>query len=168
MTSYCIKDYYLFVICIGILFALYRTCLFLFFRHPDDIDLFAGGMSETPLPGSILGPTFQCLIAYQFSLYKHGDRFWYERTFPENPLAAFTPGKVMWSISSSTQIKYNNINVLLHFDIIKHNNILQWYISLSKPCYSWIHIHTCHWRQKKGWLFSRINFYSLLIVAFCK
>lgn len=71
-------------------------------------------------------------------------------------------------ISSSTQIKYNNINVLLHFDIIKHNNILQWYISLSKPCYSWIHIHTCHWRQRKGWLFSRINFYSLLIVAFCK
>ncbi|XP_065940290.1 peroxidase-like protein [Magallana gigas] len=62
--------------------------------HPDDIDLFAGGMSETPLPGSILGPTFQCLIAYQFSLYKHGDRFWYERTFPENPLAAFTRGKI--------------------------------------------------------------------------
>lgn len=64
------------------------------YRHPDDIDLFAGGMSETPLQGSILGPTFQCLIAYQFSLYKHGDRFWYERTFPENPLAAFTPGQL--------------------------------------------------------------------------
>lgn len=64
------------------------------YSHPDDIDLFAGGMSETPLPGSILGPTFQCLIAYQFSLYKHGDRFWYERTFPENPVAAFTQAQL--------------------------------------------------------------------------
>ncbi|XP_062573136.1 peroxidase-like protein [Saccostrea cucullata] len=64
------------------------------YLEPDDIDLFAGGLSETPRPGSILGPTFQCLIALQFSLYKHGDRFWYERTFPENPLAAFTPAQL--------------------------------------------------------------------------
>lgn len=101
MSSYCI------VLHKRLLFICYLywyfVCLLsnlplLFFRHPDDIDLFAGGMSETPLPGSILGPTFQCLIAYQFSLYKHGDRFWYERTFPENPLAAFTPGKVNLSL----------------------------------------------------------------------
>ncbi|XP_061178167.1 peroxidase-like protein [Saccostrea echinata] len=65
--------------------ALQRT-----YRHPDDIDLYAGGLSETPRKGSILGPTFQCLIGYQFGLYKHGDRFWYERTFPENAVAAFT------------------------------------------------------------------------------
>ncbi|XP_061177755.1 peroxidase-like protein [Saccostrea echinata] len=65
--------------------ALQRT-----YKDPDDIDLYAGGLSETPRTGSILGPTFQCLIGFQFSLYKQGDRFWYERTFPENPLAAFT------------------------------------------------------------------------------
>ncbi|XP_055999997.1 peroxidase-like protein [Ostrea edulis] len=75
------------------------------YRHPDDIDLFAGGMSETPLPGSILGPTFQCIIAYQFSLYKHGDRFWYERTFPENQVAAFTPAQ----LAQIKQITYSKI-----------------------------------------------------------
>ncbi|XP_065940288.1 peroxidase-like protein [Magallana gigas] len=70
------------------------NALKLTYRHPDDIDLFAGGMSETPELGSILGPTFQCLIAFQFSLYKQGDRFWYERTFPEIPLAAFTTAQL--------------------------------------------------------------------------
>eukprot|EP00105_Crassostrea_gigas_P025286 XP_011445822.1 PREDICTED: peroxidase-like protein [Crassostrea gigas] len=60
------------------------------YRSTDDIDLFAGGMSETPVRGGILGPTFSCLLAYQFSLYKHGDRFWYENNDHENPLTAFT------------------------------------------------------------------------------
>lgn len=85
------------------------------YRHPDDIDLFAGGMSETPDKGSILGPTFQCLIAFQFSLYKHGDRFWYERTFPENPVAAFTRAELA-EIKKTTYSKIlcsvmNNIGV---------------------------------------------------------
>nr|XP_034316533.1 peroxidase-like protein isoform X2 [Crassostrea gigas] len=60
------------------------------YRSPHDIDLYAGGISETPVRGGILGPTFSCLLAYQFSLYKHGDRFWYENKDHENPRAAFT------------------------------------------------------------------------------
>nr|XP_034306788.1 peroxidase-like protein [Crassostrea gigas] len=75
------------------------------YRHPDDIDLFAGGMSETPDKGSILGPTFQCLIAYQFSLYKQGDRFWYERKFQENPVAAFTKAE----LSQIKKVTYSKV-----------------------------------------------------------
>uniref|UniRef100_K1PPM0 Chorion peroxidase n=1 Tax=Magallana gigas TaxID=29159 RepID=K1PPM0_MAGGI len=60
------------------------------YRSPHDIDLYAGAISETPVRGGILGPTFSCLLAYQFSLYKHGDRFWYENNDHENPRAAFT------------------------------------------------------------------------------
>nr|XP_022293504.1 peroxidase-like protein [Crassostrea virginica] len=74
------------------------------YRTTDDIDLFAGGMSETPLRGGILGPTFSCLLAYQFSLYKHGDRFWYEKSDHENPLAAFTPNQLA-EIKRTTQSK---------------------------------------------------------------
>ncbi|XP_042875863.1 peroxidase-like [Penaeus japonicus] len=48
------------------------------YRHPDDIDLWSGGVSERPLPGSMVGPTFSCLIGLTFKELRYGDRFWYE------------------------------------------------------------------------------------------
>ncbi|XP_030752028.1 peroxidase [Sitophilus oryzae] len=57
------------------------------FQHPADIDLWSGGVSERPLPGSMLGPTFACIIATQFSYSRRGDRFWYE--LPNQP-SSFT------------------------------------------------------------------------------
>ncbi|MCL4120727.1 UNVERIFIED_CONTAM: hypothetical protein GTU68_004371 [Idotea baltica] len=44
----------------------------------DDIDLFTGGLCETPLQGGIIGPTFGCIIGLQFSFLRKCDRFWYE------------------------------------------------------------------------------------------
>lgn len=58
------------------------------FEHPLDIDLWSGGVSEKPLPGSMLGPVFSCIIATQFSYLRRGDRFWYE--LPNQP-SSFTP-----------------------------------------------------------------------------
>ncbi|KAK3096155.1 hypothetical protein FSP39_023817 [Pinctada imbricata] len=62
-----------------------------FSRHPEDVDLFTGGLSERTLPGSAIGPTFSCIIARQFHNLKVGDRFWYE-----NPLlmTGFTEGQL--------------------------------------------------------------------------
>ncbi|XP_076824795.1 myeloperoxidase-like [Clavelina lepadiformis] len=48
------------------------------YSHPEDIDLFAGGVSEVSRGSGIPGPTFTCLLAYQFRDLKKGDRFWFE------------------------------------------------------------------------------------------
>ncbi|KAG7174694.1 Chorion peroxidase-like 11, partial [Homarus americanus] len=44
----------------------------------DDIDPFIAGISERHAPGSVLGPTFRCIIGDQFTRLKRGDRFFYD------------------------------------------------------------------------------------------
>lgn len=48
------------------------------YRHPNDIDLLIGGMSERSRDDSLLGPTFRCIIGEQFGRTKKGDRFFYD------------------------------------------------------------------------------------------
>ena len=44
------------------------------YKHVDDIDLYIAGLMETPVSGSLLGPTFSCIIADQVSHQKFQDK----------------------------------------------------------------------------------------------
>ncbi|KAF6029143.1 hypothetical protein EB796_012540 [Bugula neritina] len=57
------------------------------YKRTEDIELFPGGLSETPVEGGIVGPTFANVIGKQFELLKYGDRFWHET---DDPTTRFT------------------------------------------------------------------------------
>lgn len=57
----------------------------------EDIDLYSAGLAEKPVRGGIVGPTFACIIAQQFSNLRKSDRFWYENGDLEN---SFTPAQL--------------------------------------------------------------------------
>ncbi|XP_078321658.1 salivary peroxidase/catechol oxidase-like [Crassostrea virginica] len=48
------------------------------YSNVNDIDVYAGGLSETPSEGASVGPLFSCIIGRQFRDLKVGDRYWYE------------------------------------------------------------------------------------------
>lgn len=63
-----------------------RENLEILYGHVDNIDLFVGGMSETPYKKtSKVGMTFWCILIDQFSRLRDGDRFWYENPMVFNP-----------------------------------------------------------------------------------
>ena len=48
------------------------------FGSVDNVSLFIGGLAEDHAPGSMLGPTFQIIVAQQFQNLRDGDRLWWE------------------------------------------------------------------------------------------
>jgi hypothetical protein len=46
-------------------------------RDVDDIDLFPGAMAERPVSGGLVGPTFACILAQQFSNIRKGNTVLY-------------------------------------------------------------------------------------------
>ena len=50
----------------------------------NEIDLWVGGLSESPKKDALVGPTFHAILKDQFERLRDGDRFWYESYLPKN------------------------------------------------------------------------------------
>lgn len=48
------------------------------YGHPDNIDLWVGGILEDTFDDGKVGPTFRCLLVDQFKRLRDGDRFYYQ------------------------------------------------------------------------------------------
>ncbi|XP_040155935.1 chorion peroxidase-like [Anopheles arabiensis] len=55
------------------------------YPHPDDVDLYVGGILEPPVDGGVVGETFAELIADQFAKFQRGDRYFYSNGPDTNP-----------------------------------------------------------------------------------
>ncbi|XP_068084351.1 uncharacterized protein [Anabrus simplex] len=110
----------------------------------DDIDLFPGGMSERPLQGGLVGPTFACIIGIQFRQLRKCDRFWYEN---EDPAIRFTESQLA-EIRKITLSKILCENLDLSSDMQRSafdqpSNFL----NTRVPCRSLPHIDLNAWRE---------------------
>lgn len=70
------------------------------YGHPNNIDLFVGGILEDQVRDAKIGPLFRCILIEQFDRLRRGDRHWYE-----NP-SAFRPEQL-------TQIKMASLGRVL-------------------------------------------------------
>ncbi|XP_050396790.2 myeloperoxidase [Patella vulgata] len=96
------------------------------YSNADDVDLYIGGVTEHPVTGGHVGPTFACIIAEQFRNIKYGDRFWFENIKHRYPYSfsseTFTVGQVnairrmsmARILCDTTHIRYVPKNAFLH------------------------------------------------------
>lgn len=86
-----------------------RTKIQEVYSSPNKIDVFIGGLAETPVHGSLLGPLFHTVVIDQFERLRDGDRFYYEN---------IQWGRFMTTLPIVRKIKSHNVRLR---DIIQAN-----------------------------------------------
>ena len=72
----------------------------------SNLDLWVGGLIESPHGDSLLGETFFTIIADQFTRLRDGDRFWFENRFDEEFLDIIQDTSLSDIIMRNTDIDY--------------------------------------------------------------
>lgn len=113
----------------------------------DDIDLFPGGLSERPLQGGLVGPTFACIIAIQFRQLRKCDRFWYEN---EEPAVKFTEAQLA-EVRKITLAKILCENMDVHGDMQRAAfDLPSNFLNPRVPCQSMPQMDFSAWRESTG------------------
>ncbi|KAJ4441125.1 hypothetical protein ANN_10975 [Periplaneta americana] len=110
----------------------------------DDIDLFPGGMSERPLQGGLVGPTFACIIGIQFRQLRKCDRYWYEN---EDQVVRFTEAQLaeIRKITLS-KILCENMDIQSNMQRSSFDQPSN-FLNPRVPCHSLPHIDLTAWRE---------------------
>ncbi|XP_059616310.1 uncharacterized protein LOC132261488 [Phlebotomus argentipes] len=110
----------------------------------DDIDLFPGAMSERPLQGGLVGPTFACIIAIQFRQLRKCDRFWYEN---EDPAVRFSEAQLS-EIRKTTLAKIFCENLDIPGDMQRAAfDLPSNFLNPRVPCHTMPQIDLSAWRE---------------------
>jgi peroxidase len=87
------------------------------YKHVDDIDFYAGGISENPVNrgDGLVGPCFACIMTGQFRDWRAGDRFWYENPgqFTPEQLNEIKKASLAGIICANTNVKQIQPRVFL-------------------------------------------------------
>jgi peroxidase len=87
----------------------------------NNIDLFMGGLAETHAPRAQVGPTFQAIIARQFSALRAGDRFfWLNQGFDRNTAAMISSTTLTDVIQRNTDTPNLQANVFIQSSLPTH------------------------------------------------
>ncbi|XP_067203363.1 uncharacterized protein [Linepithema humile] len=98
------------------------------YMNLEDVDLFVGGILETPATGAAVGPTFECLLKKQFATVRNSDRFWYENDLPPSGLTAAQLAEIRkvslaGILCSNTDIRRIQPRVFIRQDPYLNSNI---------------------------------------------
>lgn len=83
------------------------------YHDHDIIDLFVGGLSESPYKDSMLGELFHKIIKDQFERIRDGDRLWYENRMTKKQIEHINNTKLSDIIKRNTCVKYLKDNVFI-------------------------------------------------------
>lgn len=75
------------------------------YNHPDDLDIWVGGLAEDHVPGAMVGEIYFTILKDQFERLRDGDRFWYKRYFPRYLVRMVERQKLSTIIRRNTRIK---------------------------------------------------------------
>jgi len=78
----------------------------------DEVDLWVGGISEKPVPGGMVGPTFAKILKDQFERSRDGDRFWYENRITNDELSQFQIDMIENTLLSDIILRNTEIDMI--------------------------------------------------------
>ncbi|XP_032877969.1 thyroid peroxidase [Amblyraja radiata] len=107
------------------------------YGHPDNIDIWLGGLAEDFLPGARVGPLFACLIGKQMKALREGDRFWWENpglfsSAQRNELYKHSLSRVICDNTAITEVPLDAFRVgqypqnFVNCDQVPGLNLLAW------------------------------------------